>query len=121
MSHRVGQHVVHFVAESAAEKVLGHMEVAVLLVAHLHLIVDRLTGLLIVRQPLHPGGVRVEVLHLASFAVLEEIGSEQISAGDRREIKSEAKRVLEERQVSFCGGVIMIAAFLELIYGPQTW
>lgn len=44
----VGQYVVHLVADGAAQITLGHMEVAVLAIAHFHLIVNRLTCLLII-------------------------------------------------------------------------
>jgi len=79
MSHRVGQHIVHLIAHCSPEEVLGYMEVGVLSKVDLHdLVVDRLTGFLIVGRSFYSDGVCVEVLQLTRFAVLEEIGSEQI-------------------------------------------
>lgn len=67
----VGQHLVHLIADVAAQKVLRHMEVSVLAVPHPHPIIHRLSCLLVIFGLLDARQVGVDVLKLASFAVLQ--------------------------------------------------
>lgn len=67
----VRQHLVHLIADVTAQKVLRHMEVSMLAVPHPHAIIHRLSCLLIIFGLLDARQVGVEVLKLASFAVLQ--------------------------------------------------
>jgi len=79
ISHRIGQLVVYLIAYGSAEIVLGYMEIRVFAEVNLgHLVVDRFTGLLIEGRSINAYGVCVEVLQLTRFAVLSEIGLNQI-------------------------------------------
>lgn len=67
----IGQHLVDLIADGATQILLGHMEVPVLAVSHPHPIIHRFTRLLVIFGLLDARRVGVEVLKLASFAVLQ--------------------------------------------------